>query len=522
LTLGLGLALAVTGLLSGGAPRVTLAQSGSGVIRVALTGEDVPGCGSAVSPCRTVQFAVDQALPGEEIRVAAGVYSGVDVRARDDVTTSGVVTQLLYISKSITIRGGYTTADWDSPDPAAHPTALDAQGQGRVLYITGDITATIEGLRITGGDASGLGGNPWGDNVGGGVYAYTATTIISGNVIFGNTAGGGNSFGGGLATYGGDSRLQGNDISGNSAKHGAGAYWRRCSSAILSNNTVSGNVGSGWGGGLHLSRSDATLEGNTISGNTGGYGGGVNVERGSVVLNSNLIHSNTGGWGGGLFSYICDLTMRDDIVRGNSVTADLGGGVYLYEESPVLVNTVIADNTVDGATGLGAAIYVLSSSPSLLHTTIARNGAGSPASAANASGGGVYVTGHEWSGDYYPSTVSMTNTILVSHNVGISVTGGNTVTVNGVLWHDTPIPVSASPMAAVSVQHQHAGDPAFAPDGYHLTGSSAAINTGVDAGVTTDIDGEGRPQGSGYDIGADEILLRMTYLPLVMRNRSSR
>jgi hypothetical protein len=77
-------------------------------------------------------------------------------------------------------------------------------------------------------------------------------------------------------------------------------------------------------------------------------------------------------------------------------------------------------------------------------------------------------------------------------------------------------------MAAVSVQHQHAGDPAFAPDGYHLTGSSAAINTGVDAGVTTDIDGEGRPQGSGYDIGADEILLRMTYLPLVMRNRSSR
>lgn len=40
---------------------------------------------------------------------------------------------------------------------AAH--LLD-QRQGRVLYITGDINPTIEGLRITGGSAVGLGGLP--------------------------------------------------------------------------------------------------------------------------------------------------------------------------------------------------------------------------------------------------------------------------------------------------------------------------------------------------------------------------
>ena len=41
---------------------------------------------------------------------------------------------------------------------------------------------------------------------------------------------------------------------------------------------------------------------------------------------------------------------------------------------------------------------------------------------------------------------------------------------------------------------------------YHITLSSAAINQGVNAGVGTDIDGQPRPYGWGYDIGADELV----------------
>jgi len=45
------------------------------------------------------------------------------------------------------------------------------------------------------------------------------------------------------------------------------------------------------------------------------------------------------------------------------------------------------------------------------------------------------------------------------------------------------------------------------PDGgdYHIGSGSGAIDTGVNAWVTTDIDGELRPYGLGYDIGADEL-----------------
>ena len=61
--------------------------------------------------------------------------------------------------------------------------------------------------------------------------------------------------------------------------------------------------------------------------------------------------------------------------------------------------------------------------------------------------------------------MALTNTILVSHTVGISVATGSTVTVDGILWHSTPITISQSPAAIVAVQNQHTGDPAFAADG---------------------------------------------------------
>jgi hypothetical protein len=91
---------------------------------------------------------------------------------------------------------------------------------------------------------------------------------------------------------------------------------------------------------------------------------------------------------------------------------------------------------------------------------------------------------------------------------------GNTATLNATLWHGNTTPWSGN-VISTSV---HGGDPAFAPDGYHLTDSSAAIAPGVNAGVATDIDGDRRPQppGGGYDLGADEFRQWRIYLPVIL------
>jgi hypothetical protein len=103
------------------------------------------------------------------------------------------------------------------------------------------------------------------------------------------------------------------------------------------------------------------------------------------------------------------------------------------------------------------------------------------------------------------SHIVLTNTILVNHSIGISVTWGNSVTVNDILWDaSTPITIAHGVTATVEIQNQHTGNPAFAADGYHLTDSSDAIDTGIPAGVFSDIDNEPRPMRLGYDLGADE------------------
>jgi hypothetical protein len=76
-----------------------------------------------------MRITVDQALPGEEIRLAEGVYSGVqNIFSRN--TGTFTATQVVYINKSMTIRGGYTTGRLGDARPGGQPHDAGRPGTG--------------------------------------------------------------------------------------------------------------------------------------------------------------------------------------------------------------------------------------------------------------------------------------------------------------------------------------------------------------------------------------------------------
>ncbi|RLC91129.1 MAG: hypothetical protein DRI77_14175, partial [Chloroflexi bacterium] len=186
-------------------------------------------------------------------------------------------------------------------------------------------------------------------------------------------------------------------------------------------------------------------------------------------------------------------------LSGNAIysnTADLSGGVQLaFSDDATLDNNVIADNQAGAAV---SGVMVSASTANLRHNTIARNTGG--------DGSGVCVINAV--ADY--STVALTNTILVSHSVGINVTAGNTATLESTLWGSGAWANTTDWGGGGSIvrANDYWGDPAFVdPDAgdYHIGPGSAAIDEGVDAGVATDKDGVIRPQGTDPDLGAYEL-----------------
>jgi uncharacterized repeat protein (TIGR01451 family) len=402
----------------------------------------------------TVQVAVDAAGAGNEVWIA-GTCAGAFER-------QGLLQQV-HVTKGLTLRGGYST-DFSTWNPDAYTTTLDANGQGRVVYVDAVDPVKIEALSLTGGDATGQGGTFFvalGD-VGGGVYALNSAVTLSRTHVAGNVASTRNyGYGGGVGVAG----------------------WR----VTLINTTLADNIASSAPYGA-------------------GHGGGLSGEYTTIRLERSRLVNNAAsplmlgvGHGGGTFLYESDLEADATLWLSNTVSGVgwlYGGGLHMEGmatgTSFVLTNCVLADNWASEGGGL----YANGVSGALIHPTIARNQGDE----------GVSI------GPDYTTTVAITNAIVFSHTVGIRVTEGSTATVNGVLWHAN----ITDTVGNVQVSHEYSGTPAFDADGYHLTSGSKAIDKGVGAGITIDIDGD--PREGKPDIGADESPTRNVYLPLVLRN----
>jgi len=445
---------------------------------VAVISTTYPGCARVFTD---IQTAVDAARGLETIKVARGVYTTVYARPAPAgyFGLGGDLNQVLYITKTVFIQGGYTTTNWTTPDPVAQPTILDAQGLGRVVFIAGDITPTLTGLRLTNGNATNLGGfdnsifpPPNAYDVGGGVFILSATATLSNSWVTNSTA---NT----------DPLLP--------FSAGGGIYLNN-SPSVLYGNTVTTNTAQ-YGGGICLFTSDATVSHNVISGNSindGGYGGGLYAENSSVVIDHNTIMTNSAsaGNGGGIGMSGGLSALVNNVIVGNTALDPFagGGGLYLLFANATLANNVIAGNQVGG---LGAGVYVASSSTlDLLHNTLAQNTGG--------DGSGIYIEGSA-------STVYLANTILVSHTIGLFVDATSTANLDSTLFGGG---TNTAGTGALSNLNPKSGNPGFvdpAARNYHINSSSAAVDQGIDAGITTDLDDQARPIGLGFDLGADEL-----------------
>ncbi len=277
-----------------------------------------------LGPCATVQHAVNYAVPGDEVRVAQGTFN--------DLYSVNGLTQVVYLSKTLVLQGGYTVGNWDTADPLKHPTVLDAGGQGRVVYIDGGgspIMPTLGGFHLRSGYAnSGEGGA--------GLYvAAGVAPVVQQNIIYDNAA-------------------QDN-------RSGGGVYW-------------------GSGGGV--------LSGNTMHNNDARYGGGVFVAGGSPQMWNNVFYSNQATIGGGLYNVSGSPAIFNNTFYNNTATGN-GGGIYNSSGSPVISNTIVVSNT--SPVNYTGGIYSAGGSPSLAYNNVWNNPGGDYGGNASAGPGSLSI-----------------------------------------------------------------------------------------------------------------------------------
>lgn len=415
-------------------------------------------CIDRAAPCRTIQYAVDQADPGDTISIAPGTYpENVQIHVSLTLSGAGADTTISGDGASDPSIGVDGTASATPPDVAINAVNVSGNTSYVGIYVA-SANATITDSTVS-------------DNDSHGVYLANSTATITNSTVSGNNA--------------------------------TGAYVGDNSTATITDSIVSGNAAAG----VLLAMLSAgppkvAVHGSTIDGNVQG---GVVVDAGHADINTTTLDGNTfAGFmvgGAGASGSLASSTVSNTKLSTGQM-ANLGAGMVVNSQASMS----ITNSTIDANSGQG--ILNASGTVTVKDSTIAGTTEGETGSAF--PNGGVVVKAASG-----PASTKITGTILAGSPYLRACSG--TMTDQGYnLASDDSCDLHGN--GSTNNTSARLG-PLTANGGPTKTMAPRATSPAVNAiptGAATCVSGAkdqrglARPQGSRCDIGAVELAARAT------------